>query len=465
MPILTPEERLGSALAGKYRLDAIIGRGGAGVLYRATHRWTGREVAVKMLHSSATGEVSKTGRLLSEARAAAGLKHPNVVEVLDADMEDGTPFVVLELLSGRSLGEELKLCERLDPELALRWLLPIIGAVANAHERGILHRDIKLDNIFLAQDPSGALRVKLLDFGLARPVDNNSYMTESGMIVGTPAFMSPEQARAEGKIGPPADVWALGVVLFTVLSGKLPFEAESTTGVLVKIVTSAAPRLSDVAPHVPYNLAHAVDRALQRDLRLRYANPRAFARALASAAVRDGIALPATPDPIGLPEWQNWINEEQNPLATTSLEVPATTLNSEARAVSDDTVAPPRRLQSKSVVLAAIGFAAAVALLGLWAVKRSPEPETLRPLNGSAVAPEAHTAPTQEALKAVRPPATPATPEPQAVQTVATPPSVLPAPPKLHARPRAPKPAPSAPPKPTSSGDPMQILEHYDPSR
>src|SRR5690606_31576040 len=121
---------------------------------------------------------------------------------------------------------------------------------------GILHRDIKLDNIFLAENEAGEIRPKLLDFGLARPVDTHSFMTDTGIIVGTPAFMAPEQARADRNIGPPADVWSLGVVLFAALSGKLPFEADSNTAILVKIVTTAAPLLRSVVPNLPPSIAH-----------------------------------------------------------------------------------------------------------------------------------------------------------------------------------------------------------------
>jgi serine/threonine-protein kinase len=363
MPIPTPEERLGTTVAGKYRLDSIIGRGGAGVLYRAKHRWTGRDVALKMLHAERVSELSKAGRLLAEARASADLKHPNVVDVLDADIEDGSPFVVLELLAGRSLGEEVRLKGKLDPAVALRFTLPIIGAVATAHEKGILHRDIKLENIFLADEKGREPCVKLLDFGLARPIDAGSFLTESGGIVGTPAFMAPEQAQGLRDIGPQVDVWGLGVVLFASLAGSLPFKADSTTALLIEIVSTPAPRLCDVAPHVPKTLGQAVDRALQRDRSLRYALAQDFARALLSAAVRDGIALPDAPDPIGLASWPEWLADERRSNETESLGLSA--VKGVASAVST-------RDRRRRVAWGL--FAVSLASIALWAITRASTP-------------------------------------------------------------------------------------------
>lgn len=283
-----------------------------------------------MLHEGRTGELSRATRLLAEARAAAELKHPNVVEVLDADLDEGVPFVVMELLAGRSLREEWRLQGAVAPEQALAWMLPIFGAVATAHRSGILHRDIKLDNIFLAHEAPGELVPKLLDFGLARPADTDSFVTESGAIVGTPAFMAPEQAQGEQKLGPGVDVWALGVVMFALLSGRLPFEAESSTGLLVRVVTAPAPRLAQVAPEVPPNLAAAVDRALQRDLSMRYQSVLQLAHAVFVAAKRDGLTLPSQPDPIGLSQWSRWSSEdtalEGNTDSITSLGISAAAL-------------------------------------------------------------------------------------------------------------------------------------------
>lgn len=454
MPILTPEERLGTLLADRYRLEAIIGRGGAGVLFRAVHRWTGRQVAVKMMHQDRGGELSLSTRLLAEARAASELKHPNVVEVLDADLVDGVPFVVMELLTGRSLGEQWRLQGAVTPQQALHWILPVIGAVAIAHRRGILHRDIKLDNIFLAAAPPQGVVPKLLDFGLARPVDAASFVTESGAIVGTPGFMAPEQARGEQRLGPGVDVWALGVVLFALLSGRLPFEGDTPTALLVKIVTEPAPRLGDVAPGVPKALAAAVDRALRRELSLRYQSAEELAQGLAAAALSDGISLPNQPDPIGLTDWSRW-------LAGTSDSATANIASSSIPFASTVALRVTQRFGSSKpwsvrLIGAAIGFTA-MAALAYWKWPKNAA-EVTPSSEGAIPAPQAElkTAPVPQPpapdISVASPSVAPAVP-PSASSSRAKPAS---------ARGASPSTVPSAPPASRGSANPMVIDKNYE---
>lgn len=264
MPILTDEERLGSQIGGKYRLDWIVGRGGMGVVFAATHGWTGRRVAVKLLHPEYSREEKVVHRFLQEARTAASIKHPNVVDVLDMSAEaDGTVYLVLEYLEGESLAHVLDRGP-VSPPRALEILLPVMDALEAAHRRGIVHRDLKPDNIFLNNDPAtGQIVPKLLDFGIAKVIESaQGRATQTGTIVGTPHYMSPEQALGQPDVGPSSDVWSMGVVLYQCLSGELPFTGGNATGVLLAITTGQHARLGSVAPHIPPPLEEAVERTL-----------------------------------------------------------------------------------------------------------------------------------------------------------------------------------------------------------
>jgi len=316
--MLKPESYVGNLVLRRYRLDDVISSGGMGVLYGATHLRTGRRVAIKFLLDSDDNE-----RFALEARAAVELKHPNVVDVIDMDEdEDGVPFLVLELLEGRSLAAVLQETPRLQAEQALAWMLPIMGALAVAHDRGILHRDLKPANIFIANASGGRTVPKLLDFGVAK-VQSQPTLTRSGSVVGTPSYMSPEQARGDRDLLSATDVWGMGVIWFRLLTGRLPFEHEAVIGTLMRIVNERAPRVETVAKDVPRALGWAIDRALQHDPAVRYPDMRTFARALIAGALRDGLQLPAAPDPSGFPDWANWLREEQLTASTGAVPIAA----------------------------------------------------------------------------------------------------------------------------------------------
>lgn len=320
MPI--PEKLAGSVVLRRYRLDGVLSSGGMGVLYRATHLHTGREVALKFLLDAGRhgGE-----RFAIEARAAAELKHPNVVEVIDMDQDEhGAACIVLELLEGRSLAAVLEEQGRLSAEQCAQWLLPIMGALALAHDRGILHRDLKPANIFIATKPDGSTVPKLLDFGIAKLKSQPSF-TMTGAILGTPSYMSPEQARGDRELLQASDVWGMGVIWFRCLTGRLPFEHETPMGTLMRIVNERAPRIESACSELPRAFGWAVDRALQKEPSARYADMRAFARALLAAGLQDNLTLPAEPDPIGLPDWSTWLTCDQDlsSTGTMSAVVPA----------------------------------------------------------------------------------------------------------------------------------------------
>lgn len=293
MPILTPDERVGTMLAEKYRLDRILGQGGFGTVYAGVHEWTGRPIATKVLDHSFSRQPEFVARFLKEARAAAKLAHPNVVDVLDMGREaDGTVYLVLELLRGEELSAVLKRRGVLPITDALAHVLPIMDALAEAHARGIIHRDLKPANIFLSVDSFGRTIPKLLDFGIAKD-QADAGLTHTGQVWGTPHFMSPEQASGLSDVGPAADVWSMGVVLFRCLTGKLPFHAQSTGGVLTKILTTRAPAIRTMAADLPEPVAEVIDRALEPDRGQRHPDMGAFLGALLAAAEPLGV-LPSS---------------------------------------------------------------------------------------------------------------------------------------------------------------------------
>ena len=249
---------IGRVLHGKYRLDAEVGSGGMGVVMRGVHLVTGRAIAVKILRTSSAGgehgsdpEIAR--RFLREARIAAVLDHPNVVGVLDCgETDDGLAYQVLDLLEGESLRDRLAR-GHLTVERTLAIMLPILHALEDAHARDIVHRDLKPANIFLVPDaaePCG-LRARLLDFGVAKIGKDSDALgstvtqleTHAGMLLGTPSYMAPEQIEAGHAVTGSADVYALGVIAYEMLSGELPFTARGPLEVLAhKLFT--APRLS-----------------------------------------------------------------------------------------------------------------------------------------------------------------------------------------------------------------------------
>lgn len=249
-------------------------------------------------------------RFLDEAKTLATLRHPNLVHVYDAGEDEfGVPFVVMDLLTGRTLEQALEDDGVMDAQQVLSLCLPLLGALAVAHEAGVLHRDIKPSNVFLQRQVDGSERPVLLDFGIAKRLEGPGHTT-TGNVLGTPLYMAPEQATGHG-LGTRTDVWSMGILMFRCLSGTVPFDAPTAVGVLMKIVYETPPGVKEVNPQIPSTIARCVDRSITREA-TRYDDVLTFARALASAAVIDGIELPAAPDPVGLTAWTEWVTAAQN---------------------------------------------------------------------------------------------------------------------------------------------------------
>jgi hypothetical protein len=297
----TPAEeatrRLGSVVAGKFELVRLLGVGGMGTVYEATNTWTHRRVALKVLHPRVARDRDAAERFFQEARAATHIAHPNIVDVLDMgeDPADGALFIVQELLDGEDLHARLNARGRLSPREALEVVLPILDALTASHRRGILHRDVKPENIVLARGERGAVVPKLVDFGVSkfvRAAPRGKRLTDDGITVGTPQYMSPEQARGDVALDPRTDVWSVGAVLFEALSGTAPFEAATPALLLVEIITRPPPRIDTLVQGLPHSLVDVIARAIEPDRDRRFRTAAAFADALRAIPDRDlGPAL------------------------------------------------------------------------------------------------------------------------------------------------------------------------------
>jgi eukaryotic-like serine/threonine-protein kinase len=279
----------GSLIGGRYLLDRQLGQGGMGEIWAATHFLTRRSVAIKFLKRGRQHNLELRQRLIREAEVAGVIRHPNVVEVLDLfDLEDGTPVMVMELLEGETLGTKLEREERLSVEETASLLLPVISAVRAAHTKGVVHRDLKPDNIFLARK-DGELRVKILDFGIAKLTAEHAgptgspQLTHAGSILGTPAYMAPEQV-ANQDVDYRADIWSLGVILYECLSGSRPIEGQNTAEVIARVMGSVIMPLDSLAKGLPCRLTALVERMLKRDLTRRLSDLTELDSILASHA-------------------------------------------------------------------------------------------------------------------------------------------------------------------------------------
>jgi eukaryotic-like serine/threonine-protein kinase len=256
----------GDIIARKYRLESLLGQGGMGSVWRAFNLQLEVPVAIKLLRTDlAATDLGE--RLRVEARAAAKLVHPSIVRVFDiGESESGEPFIVMELLSGESLGTIL---ERgaLPAATALQLLLPIAEALSLAHSRGVVHRDIKPDNIFIAREGS-MVQPKLLDFGIAKVTSSElaggPALTQTGTLIGSPDYMSPEQAHAQPDVDERSDIWAFCVVLYEMLAGYAPFRGETPGAVLRSVIQDEPPALETVA-NIDPALAAIVRRGLEKD--------------------------------------------------------------------------------------------------------------------------------------------------------------------------------------------------------
>ncbi len=271
--------RPGMVVGGKFVLLRVIAEGAMGAVYEAKDTLIQRHVAIKLLHPEFNRNPDFIRRFRREAEATASVQHPNVVVVLEmGQRRDGSFYIVQELLTGSDLRVHLHERKRFRVEEALEIMIPVMGALAAAHHVGIVHRDVKPDNIVLARGPTGEIVPKLIDFGVARVHSPQGSLkaTQVGTLLGTLSYMSPEQVKAQHPLDGRTDVWAVGVVLYELLSGVCPYAGPSEQAVILKIVTEPPPRIEEVMEGVPDRLAAAMRRALEPDQALRYPTMAAF---------------------------------------------------------------------------------------------------------------------------------------------------------------------------------------------
>ena len=255
---------VGTLLSSRYRLDAKIGAGGMSTVYRAFDTVLEREVAIKVMHRDIAHDSDQLERFRREARAVAKLNHPHIVGVIDAGEDEGTPYIVFEYVQGETLKERIRSAQRLQIGEAVAYAIEIARALGAAHEQGIVHRDVKPQNVLI--DEEGAANVT--DFGIARTLDQEG-LTADGRFLGTTDYVSPEQALGHAVTGQ-SDLYSLGVVLYEMLTGEVPFKGDNQVAVAMKHVREDLPDVQKRRPEVSSALAAVVDRATAKDLKRRY---------------------------------------------------------------------------------------------------------------------------------------------------------------------------------------------------
>src|SRR5882757_766274 len=262
----TSSRMIGTVLSGRYRLEAKIGSGGMSTVYLARDTTLDRPVAVKVMHREMSEQADQLERFRQEARAVAKLSHPNVVSVIDAGEDGGYPYIVFEYVEGETLKARINRIGPLDVQEALAYAIEIARGLTVAHARKMVHRDIKPQNILI--DAEG--RAKLTDFGISRQLEQDG-MTATGRVLGTTDYVAPEQAMGR-RTDQRSDIYALGVVLYEMLTGEVPFAADSQVGVAMKHVNEELPDVQALRPELSAASALVVERATAKDPEKRYAD-------------------------------------------------------------------------------------------------------------------------------------------------------------------------------------------------
>jgi serine/threonine-protein kinase len=390
---------------GNYQITSVIGEGGMGTVYLGEHRTLRRKAAVKVLKRQYAADANMVKRFVEEARAASAVAHPNIVDIHDVGtLVDGLPFMLMEYLNGESLGRRLARVGRLSPSEARSIVIQASSALEAVHDRGVVHRDLKPDNLFLVPDSlvPGGERVKVLDFGVAKlrgDLSGGGVNTRSGTLLGTPHYMSPEQCRGlNDLIDARTDIYALGVILYEMLCGEAPFQAPSLGDLVVLHITTPPPRPTVKAPDMPPEMERAILRALEKSPDDRFQTMADFRRALGTISVETMVGAPARA-----------LRASDRP--TTPAGMPATTTLS---GTAGETLRVSFYRRAPFVIA---GAAVVVALAGVLALSRGRAPTGS---NAILVAPPA---PAPSPVVAPPPVAAPA---PQPVETTPQPPGETP---------------------------------------
>jgi serine/threonine-protein kinase len=359
-----------AVIGEKYKVARLLGEGGMGAVYEAENTWTRRRVAVKVMRPEFARDPEASQRFLREAQSAAQIDHPNVVSVLDMGRDATTKalFIVQEYLVGCELRALLDEKGAMPPEQALELMLPVIDGLVAAHALGVVHRDLKPENIFLVQSRTGRTVPKLIDFGIAKALRprEDEFRTMIGQTMGTPGYMSPEQARGDLDIDARTDVWAIGVVLYEMLSGRIPYEYDDNPQVmLARLIMNDPLPLERAAPAIAPELCAVVHRALQRERGQRYPDMQSFYNALAATPlggrVRDTLRKAA-------------------PVEVSSPSISPPPADAPARAQPDAPIVPeaPVRRSRAPVIVAGVACALGLVALAAELALRAAEPDAPR---------------------------------------------------------------------------------------
>lgn len=277
------DSQIGRVLEGKYELVRLLGQGGMGAVYEANHRLIGRRFAVKLLHAEFTGDEDTVRRFEQEARIATAIGHDHIIDITDMGRtEEGELFIAMEFLEGRDLAYLLRMEAPLPLRRACHIVVQMLSALEAAHETGIVHRDLKPANVFLSPRGIDPDYVKIVDFGISKVRDARAGlslgMTQDGDILGTPLYMSPEQARGDVDVTPASDIYAVGVILFEMLTARLPFNADSLTHLLGKIMGEKPANIAELRPDLPGEIVDAINCALEKDVGDRFDSVKSFRR-------------------------------------------------------------------------------------------------------------------------------------------------------------------------------------------
>ena len=458
----------GQVLAGKYRVERMLGQGGMGVVVAAHHLQLDEKVALKFLLPEALGNPEAVERFLREARAAVKIKSEHVARVSDVgQLETGSPYIVMEYLEGGDLARWLEQSGALPIEQAVEFVLQALVAIAEAHGLGIVHRDLKPANLFCVRRADGQLSIKVLDFGISKLTDPTTAapihaMTRTSALMGSPLYMSPEQMASSRDVDAGADIWALGVILFELVAGKPPFHGEAVTELAIKVATAEPASLRSYRPEAPPQLEAVIRRCLEKERARRYRNVGELALALSPFAARRARRYVESVSGIVQAEGQSHIALT----VTASPELDETQVSAGTLPPVGRTTLGSSRGPSAAVGIALVGALVLGGAVAVLALKKS----ATRPDPGATVAASA----PPSAVAAV-PPATGADPasareqESAAVPLAAVPSSTLPtasiagpaataAPTgparSLRTAPPAPVPAPRASPAPVPSASP-----------
>src|SRR5690606_2243896 len=374
---------IGTVLEGKFRITQEICRGGMAAIYEAENVDIGKRVAVKILADELLSSHVVRERFMREARAAAAIRSPFICEVYDVGMYDDRPFLVMELLEGESLYDRMTRVRQMPVDVVVKVAAQVGRGLRKAHEAGIVHRDLKPENIFLTRDEDGELLAKIVDFGLAKFYESTSDQknvrrTREGALFGTPAYMSPEQAKGQGEVDHRADLWALGCIVYECLTGQTVWNVEQGVAmILAQIAGAPLPVPSKLRPDLPPTFDEWFQRALDRDPSRRFQTAQALTESLVRSlgpeaqnarppitsefegsivdALVEGRPLPAPPE----------VAEAQTP-TTKGAPFGGPAPSPDPQSVEPPTLPPPRRGAGRA--LAWLGATAALALGGyaLW---------------------------------------------------------------------------------------------------